>query len=81
MTPLFYAARRLAAASESQKAHASMVADTLAVVCKRSSQRKVAKALGLSPQYVNDIIRRRRIVSDDLVSRLLHAESIGIDLS
>jgi len=74
MIAVMKAARRYDAVSQIEQAHAMALVDALALVCKRSSQKEVAQTLGVSPQYMNDIIRGRRALSDEFVARILEAK-------
>lgn len=44
------------------------------LIKKHGSQRKVADELRISPQYLCDIIHKRRVVTDDLAKKLGYAQ-------
>lgn len=44
--------------------------DILLCESKRSSQKKLAARLGISPQYLCDVLKGRREISAELASRL-----------
>lgn len=42
----------------------------LQAVEKAGGQRKFAKQLGLTPSYINDVVNKRRLISDRLLEHL-----------
>lgn len=42
----------------------------LARECKRTSQQATAKRLGFTPQFINDVLRGRREITDNLAAQM-----------
>lgn len=38
--------------------------------CRKSSQKEVAKKLGLSSQFINDVLHWRRAITTDLIHKM-----------
>lgn len=56
--------------SMEQQFSETFVLQDLRLAISRSSQKEVAKRLRLTPQYINDVLHRRRPVSSEMAKKL-----------
>lgn len=46
------------------------IRDALAARCKQKTQRVVATELGVSAQYINDLVHGKRAIGDEIAAKL-----------